>query len=118
MNCIRCAHPYSSLPTIKAELGAKNHAALDKNAKARRLLARTVLTSWTLHPAPGFMTHTPAKDIWELGDFEMVIVCRNVSPAGFISDKVMLAECVPSLQAKTHGSTSRIMSRLVYFCVD
>ena len=41
------------------------------------------------------MVNTPAKDIWALGDFEMVMVCRNVSPAGFISDKVMLAERVP-----------------------
>ena len=90
-----CPEIFVSPETIKAELGAKYHAALDKNAKARRLLARTVLSSWTLHPAPGSMVHTPAKDIWELGDFEMVIIVRNVSPAGFISDKVMLAERVP-----------------------
>ena len=90
-----CPSIFVSPDTIKSELGAKYHAALDKNAKARRLLARIVLTSWTLHPAPGSMVNTPAKDIWALGDFEMVIVCRNVSLAGIISDKVMLAERVP-----------------------
>jgi hypothetical protein len=90
-----CPQIFASPETIKAELGARYHLALDKNAKARRLLVRTVLTSWTLQPVAGAMAHSSAKDIWALGDFEMVIVCRNVSPAGFISDKIMLAERVP-----------------------
>ena len=90
-----CPTIFVSPETIKSELAAKYHEALDKNAKARRLLVRSVLSPWTLQPVPGSMVHTPAKDIWALGDFEMAIVCRSVSPAGFISDKILLSERVP-----------------------
>jgi hypothetical protein len=71
------------------------HAALDVVAKSRRALARPLLSAWHYDPSPGALVACSFNEFWAFEDFERVLVCRSVSPAGLISEQVFLAERLP-----------------------
>ena len=71
------------------------HSALDKVAKARRLLARPILSSWHFDPIPGGMENCTFQQFWAFGDFERLLICRTVSPCGLTSDTAFFAERLP-----------------------
>ena len=71
------------------------HEALDTVAKSRRALARPVLSAWHYDPSPGGLEGCTFQAFWGFEDFERVLVCRSVSPAGLISEQIFLAERLP-----------------------
>ena len=77
-------------------------------AKARRLLARPILSSWHFDPVPGGMENCTFQQFWAFGDFERLLICRTVSPCGLTSDTAFFAERLPWANTPT--------LRAIYFC--
>ena len=71
------------------------HDALGFVAVNRRALGKPLLSAWHYDPSHGAMDSCTFKDFWAYADFERLLVCRSVSPAGLISEQVFFAERLP-----------------------
>ena len=78
-----------------ATLTQRYHDSLGFVAVNRRALAKPLLSAWYYDPAHGAMDSCTFKDFWAYADFERLLVCRSVSPAGIISEATFLAERLP-----------------------